>query len=202
MDIQSNNAWVNRSDTLIPVYETTVSSPIHTGGVTAGGSQIGQIYANEFYTLIGEDNYVTCRKICFRNSAGESASGFIETSPGTTLGNYDWVNYQEPFAYYCVSSSGTGLALAGNIGGYYAHGLRRNVTVIDANGHFATTLGGVIIGASDSRCGQNFTTYMRFEKVSYDGGSSWQDLLDDGYGYFFVSLQLEAGSMPNNRSVL
>ena len=45
-------ALVNRSSTNIPVYSKFVHSSVHTGSQTAGGEQIGQIYPNEFYTLV------------------------------------------------------------------------------------------------------------------------------------------------------
>lgn len=203
LNLYTNNAWVNRSSTLIPVYETTESNGFWTGGLKVGGAQIGQIYENEFYTLIGQNEQYEVRKINFRNSAGQWATGYIEPEIRDDLGEYDWVKYQEPYAYYCVSSGGTSLALAGNIGGYYAHGLRRPVTVLNPSGTAVATFGpGLIIGASDSACGQSNTTYMRFEKLSVDNGASWEDLVPSGSGYGFVSLQLENGSMPSDRSIL
>lgn len=201
MDLWTNNAWVNLSGTLIPVYSSIVPSDGHVGTVTAGGSQIGTIYVNEYYTLIGEQNNVTSRKINFRNSAGQWTYGYIETSPGYTFGDYAWVKYQQGFADFCVSADGSSLAPAGSINGYYAHGLRRSVTVLHPNGNYSSTLWpGLIIGAVDSHCGDIYSTFMKFEKVSYDGAVTWQDLTSDGSGY--VDLQLASGSMPSNRSVL
>ena len=200
LDLYTNNAWVNRSSTLIPVYETTESNGFWTGGLKVGGAQIGQIYENEFYTLIGQNEQYEVRQINFRNSAGQWATGYIEPEIRDDSGEYAWVKYQEPYAYYCVSSDGTSLASAGTIGGYYAHGLSRNVTVLTPNGNYAKTLGpGAIIGTVYSTCGQTYTTFMRFDIVSYDG-VGYENLTSGGYG--FVSLQLEAGSMPNNRSIL
>ena len=45
-------AWVNRSNSNIPVYEDWVKNGGYAGGHTAGGDQIGTIYPNEFYLLM------------------------------------------------------------------------------------------------------------------------------------------------------
>lgn len=85
----SRQALVNRSSTKIPVYAKTVRSEVHTGALTAGGEQIGTIYPNEFYTIIPQDSpYITCYRIVFRTPGGVQAEGYIETSPGLTLGDY------------------------------------------------------------------------------------------------------------------
>lgn len=128
----SRQALVNRSGTQIPVYEKTVRSGAHTGSLTAGGAQIGVIYPNEFYTIIPDESpYITCYRIIFQNPNGTQAEGYIETSPGYTLPDYAWAQYQEPYHYY--NSNGSTLVSAARemIGGtsYYiftVYGSARN----------------------------------------------------------------------------
>lgn len=73
-----------------------------------GGTQVGVIYPNEFYTLVPNDShYITNYLIIFRDGAGSQRTGYVESSPGYTLGYYGWVQYQEPYHYY--NSNGSSL---------------------------------------------------------------------------------------------
>lgn len=115
-------AYVNRSRSQIPVYSSLVHSSVHTGSVTAGGSQIGRIYHNEFYTVIPNSSaYIASYEIVFRNSKGSEQHGYIETSLGYTLDDYSWVKSQE--VYHYTNSNGSSLVSAARqtIGGknYY-----------------------------------------------------------------------------------
>jgi len=200
----SNNrvAWVNRSGSNIPVYEKTVSSSFHTGGLTVGGSQIGTIAPNGFYTLIPNDSfYITSYQIIFRNSSGAQATGFIETSPGYTLGDYAWVQYQEPYHFY--NSNGTTLSASAteSIGGttYRIFTVEKAVTYRNPSGVSQGTLAvGTKLATTQSTAGQTYGGYMLFTKKKV-GAGSWTDLVTGGYG--FVDLGLSLGAMPNNRAI-
>lgn len=200
----SRQVLVNRSGTKIPVYEKTVHSGFHTGGLTAGGEQIGTIYPNEFYVIIPPDSpYITCYRIIFRNSKGVQAEGYIETSPGYSLDDYAWAQYQESYHYY--NSNGTTLVNAARetIDGtnYYiftVYGTARNY--LNPAGKSQGTLPvGTKLATTSSTAGQTYGGYMVFYKKKLPGGS-WQNLISGGT-YGFVHLGLDSGSSPSNRPI-
>jgi hypothetical protein len=204
----SRVAWVNRSTSNIPVYEKTVSSGAHTGGVTAGGTQIGTIYPNECYTLIPNPenppftvNYVTCYQIIFRDGNGVEKKGYIETSPGYTLGEYGWVSSQEPYHYFNSNGSSLVNSATENIGGvtYRIFTVQKAVTYRNSSGASQGTLAvGTKLATDQSTTGQTYGGYMLFKKKKV-GSGSWQDLIGSTYG--FVDLGLSQGSMPNGRAI-
>ncbi|GHU37880.1 hypothetical protein FACS1894105_10780 [Clostridia bacterium] len=195
-------AWVNRSSTNIPVYSTLVSSPAHTGGHTVGGTQVGTIYPNEFYTLVPNDSfYITSFLIIFRNGSGSQTTGYIETSPGYTLDNYGWVAYQEPYHYYNSNGSSLIASTSETIGGtsYRTFTVNKAVTYRNPSGVSQGTLAvGTKLATIASTAGQTYGGYMVFYKKKASGGS-WQDLVSDGYG--FVDLGLSQGSVPSDRAI-
>ena len=204
------HAIVNRSNTNIPVYEKTVSSQIHTGGITAGGNKIGAIYPNEFYALIPNPenppysyNNMTCYEIIFRDGNGAVKHGYIETSPGVTLGAYDWAKYQEPYHYYNSNGSTLVSAAKETIDGksYYIFTVSGSGrTYRNPNGTSQGTLPvGTKIATLSSTTGQTYGGYMIFYKKKLTGGS-WQNLISGGT-YGFVDLGLSVGSMPSDRPV-
>lgn len=202
------HAIVNRSSSQISVYEKTVSSPAHTGGITAGGNRIGIIYPNEFYTLIPWPvdppytvNYITCYQIVFRDGNGAQRNGWIETSPGYTLGPYAWAAYQEPYHFY--NSNGTGLVAASteSIDGstYRIFTVKKAVTYRNPSGTSQGTLAvNTLLATNQSTTGQTYNGYMYFAKKKT--GASWLNLVSGGT-YGFVDLGLSLGSMPNDRAI-
>lgn len=204
----TRHAIVNRSNTKIPVYEKTVSSPAHAGGITAGGAQIGVIFPNEFYTLIPNPdnppitiNYITCYQIIFRDGNGVEKRGYIETSPGYTLGAYAWAQYQEPFHYYNSNGSSLVASAQETIGGtsYRIFTVKKSVTYRNASGVSQGTLAvGTKIATTQSTTGQSYGGHMLFSKKKI-GSGSWQDLVSGGYG--FVDLGLSKGAMPSDRAI-
>jgi hypothetical protein len=201
----SNNraAWVNRSSSNIPVYEKTVSSSIHTGGLTVGGTQIGTIFPNEFYTLVPNSSfYITNYQIIFRDGNGVQKTGYIETSPGYTLGDYAWVQYQEPFHFYNSNGSSLVASASENIGGTTMRVFTVKKAVIFRNS--AGTSQGTLavdtkIATDQSTAGQTYGGFMLFKKRKV-GTGAWQDLVS-GATHGFVDLGLSQGSMPNNRAI-
>jgi hypothetical protein len=204
----SRVAWVNRSSSNIPVYEKTVSSQAHTGGITAGGAQIGTIYPNEFYTLIPNPenppftvNYITSYQIIFRDGSGVQKTGYIETSPGYTLGEYGWVSSQEPYHYFNSNGSSLVSSATESISGvtYRIFTVQKAVTYRNSAGTSQGTLAvGTKLATDQSTTGQTYGGYMLFKKKKV-GSGAWQDLVSGGYG--FVDLGLSQGSMPNNRAI-
>jgi len=198
-------AYVNRSSTGIPVYSKRAASSVHNGSISVDKStRIGTIYQNEFYTVVPNDSSnITCYKIYFRNSSGQQASGYIETSPGLTLGDYAWASYQEPYMYY--NSNGTTLIASATetIGGktyriFTVHGYARGYR--KTNGDYVGTLSvGTKLATTSSTSGVNFPGYMQFFKKKIPGGS-WQDLIS-GATYGFVDLGLSVGSTPSTRPI-
>ena len=199
----SNAAYVNRSGTSIPVYSKLVSSQIHVGGHTAGGTQIGTIYPNEFYTVVpNSSSYITHFKIYFRNSSGVQTTGYIETSKGTTLGDYAWSAYQEPYHYYNSNGSTLVSASTETIGGkrYYVFTVNKAVAYKDKDGNNKGTLSaGTKLATDCSTTGETYGGYMLFKKKKLSGSSSWSDLIQSTYG--FVNLGLSIGSMPSDRAI-
>jgi hypothetical protein len=203
-DISSNNAWINRSDTLITVYDSLYADE---GGMHhAGGNIIGHIYVNEFFTAIGDTTYENGNcvvNIYFRTAAGNMASGWINIADFPEYPWYDWVNYQEPYHYYNSNGStlidSTVITISGT--GYRQFSLSRAVTVRAISGSVYTTLNpdNTLIATNTSHTGQNYPGYMEFQKVKI-GQGGWANLCGTTYGY--VDLDLAHGSMPNNRSVL
>lgn len=204
----ARHAIVNRSGSNIPVYEKTVSSQIHTGGLTAGGSQVGVIYPNEFYTLIPNPenppytvNYITCYQIVFRDGNGVQRKGYIETSPGYTLGAYAWAQYQEPYHYYNSNGSALTASQTETIDGttYRIFTVKKAVTYRNPSGASQGSLAvGTKLATTQSTTGQTYNGYMLFSKKKV-GTGSWQNLVSGGYG--FVDLGLSKGSMPSDRCI-
>lgn len=120
----SRCALVNRSSTKIPVYEKIVRNGCFTGGITAGGAQIGIIYPNEFYTIIPDPDsmYITSYEIIFSNPQGKETHGYIETTEGYSAGvdtDFGWAQYQEPYHYYNSNGSTLVKAARETIGSTY-----------------------------------------------------------------------------------
>ena len=200
----SRAAFVNRSSSQIPIYSSLVSSSIHTGGITVGGSQIGRIYPNEFYTVIpNSSSYITSYEIVFRNSNGAEQHGYIETSPGSTLDDYTWAKSQE--AYHYTNSNGSSLVSATRLTidgkSYYVFtvsGSARNYR--KKNGSLVgALLSGTLLATDQSTTGQTYPGYMIFKKKKLPNGA-WTNLIS-GEDYGFVDLGLSVGSSPSNRPI-
>lgn len=205
----SRVAWINRSSSKIPVYEKTVSSQAHTGGVTAGGTQIGTIYQNEFYTLVPNPenppftvNYITSYQIIFRDGNGAQKTGYIETQPnGVSNPMAPWYNSQEPYHYFNSDGSSLVSSATETIGGtsYRIFTVKKAVTYRNSAGTSQGTLAvGTKLATTQSTTGQTYGGYMLFSKKKV-GSGAWQDLASGGYG--FVDLGLSQGSMPNTRAI-
>ncbi len=198
----SRVAWVNRSNTNIPVYSSLVSSSIHTGGSTAGGTKVGVIYPGEFYTLVpNSSHYLTSYQIIFRDGNGAQRTGYIESSPGYTLGYHAWVSSQEPYHYY--NSNGSSLVSAARVSisgkSYYVFTVNKSVSYRNPSGVVQGRLAsGTKLATDCSTTGQTYGGYMLFQKKKT--GSTWTDLVS-GSGYGFVDLGLAIGSMPNDRAI-
>lgn len=200
----SRCALVNRSGTKIPVYEKTVRSDYHTGSLTVGGAQIGAIYPNEFYTIIPQDSpYITCYRIIFQNPKGLKAEGYIETSPGLTLGDYAWAQYQEPYHYYNSDGSTLVKATRETIGSTYYYVFTVYGTARSYMNPAGKSQGSLPVGTklatTCSTTGQTYGDHMLFYKKKLPGGS-WQNLVSGGT-YGFVHLGLGVGSFPSNRPI-
>ena len=195
-------AWVNRSSTTIPVFHGTVSSQVHTGGITAGGAQTGSIASNDFYTLIPNDNLnITCYEVCFRNSQGQLARGFIETSPGATLGNFAWVAQQQQ--YHLFNSNGSALVTSAteSVGGmncriFTIHGSARQF--LNSEGRAMGTLPvGARLATTSSTVGANNPHFMYFRFRTLNG--VWVDMVSSGNPWGFVDMGIGLGVSPSNR---
>ena len=193
-------AYVNRSSTNIPVYDSLVRSQYHAGGVTVGGEVIGQIYPNECYTVIPEYPNLSYYKIIFRNKLGNRVEAYIESSPGYTLEDYAWVKYQEPYHYYNSNGSSLVSAETSVINGVkqYIFTVKKAVTYLTPSG---TNLGKLAVGTrlatNCSTCGQTHGDYMLFNMKNT--GSGWVSLCSSGYG--FVDLGFSVGSLVSNRAI-
>lgn len=200
-------AAVNLSSTKIPVYEKLVQSGIHQGAVTAGGNIIGHIYQYEFYIVLPNvSNTVytpTSYKIYFRDANKQCRYGYIETSPGTTLGYYAWNAQQHPYCYY--NSDGSKLVESKktvpiNDKIYRIFTVARDVKYFDPYGNELSTIeAGMEIATLTSETGKNHNDYMVFY-WKRDPASVWRPFHKD-YSYVFVDLDMKNGNMPNNRAI-
>lgn len=140
--------------------------------------------------------------IRFRNSAGRLAEGYIETSPGTTLGDYAWKQYQEPFHYYNSNGSSLVVSATETIGGktMRVFTVKKAVAYCNSAGKSMGTLSvGTKIATTQSLGATLYPTYMWFEKKKV-GSGAWTDLVSDAdHGY--VDLGLDKGSMPYDRAI-
>ena len=201
-------AWVNRSSTQIPVYGSLVKSSGHVGGLTPGGTQVGSIYKNEFYTLIPQPstiqspNYLTWFEIIFRNGSGVERKGYIETQPnGVSNPLAGWVSSQEPYHYFNSNGSSLVSSATESIGGttYRIFTVKKAVTYRNSAGTSQGTLAvGTKLATNQSTTGQTYGGYMYFAKKKV-GSGSWQNLTSGGYG--FVDLGLSKGSEPSTRAI-
>lgn len=199
---QFRQALVNRAGQSIPVYGKRVHQDGFFGSLTVGGSKIGEIYPNEFFTIVPDESpNVTSYLIYFQNPSGKQATGYIETSRGMTLPDYEWAAYQEPYQYY--NSNGTTLVKAERevIGGtnYYIFTVHSPRPYVTPSGVMQNGLPvGTKLATTSSTTGQTLGGYMLFNKKKLPNGS-WQDLVPSGYG--FVDLGLNVGSFPSNRPI-
>ena len=193
--------FVNRYSSYIDVYDSLTSSNGHVGGITVGGNKIGRIHPDEFYTLLKSDTpNVTSYGIIFQNSNGNRSRGYIETSPGYSLGSYAWKQYQEPFHYY--NSNGSTLVSSKNIvidgTSYRQFTVKVSVIYRDKTGAVVGALAaGTLLATNSSTAGQSYPDHMIFYKKKV--GSVWENLCSSGYG--FVDMRYDAGAMPNNRRI-
>lgn len=199
----SRYAVVNRSSSRIAVYGSLISSGGHVGGLTAGGTKVGEIYPNEFYTVVPNSSpYITSFKIIFRNGNGNQTTGYIETNPdGYTNPMASWYNSQEPYHYY--NSNGSSLDGSAketiNSTTYRIFTVKKAVTYRNSGGTSQGTLAvGTKLATTQSTTGQSYSGYMLFSKKKV-GTGSWQDLTSGGYG--FVDLGLGLGSEPSTRAI-
>ena len=203
-------AWVNRSSTNIPVYNSLVSSGAHVGGVTAGGGSAGAIYPNEFYTLVPNPenppfsyNNVTSYKIIFRNGSGNQTVGYIETNPGGyTNPMAAWLSSQEPYHYFNSNGSTLVSSASETISGstYRIFTVNKAVTYRNSAGVSQGTLAvGTKLATNQSTTGETYGGYMVFHKKKV-GTGSWQNLVS-GSDYGFVDLGLSQGSEAATRAI-
>jgi len=201
-------AWVNCSNTQIPVYGSLVKSMGHVGGQTPGGTQVGAIFKNEFYTLIPQPtsiqspNKLTWFEIIFRNGSGVERRGYIETNPGGVSNpTASWVNSQEPYHY--LNSNGSSLVNSASetIGGvsYRIFTVKKAITYRNSSGASQGTLAvGTKLATRQSGTGSAYGGHMLFTKKKV-GTGSWQDVASGGAGY--VNLGLSLGSEPATRAI-
>lgn len=196
----TRTAFVNRSSTSIPVYSTLVHSSYHTGGVTPGGTELGKIYPDECYTVVPHGTNCTYHEIIFRDKAGDEATGYIETSSGYTMGQYDWVEYQEPYHYYNSNGSTLVNAKTATINGkkQYVFTVKKSVSYRNPQGVSQGKLSvGTQLATNSSTTGERYGSHMVFNYKNT--GSGWRDLCSGGYG--FVDLGFDLGSKANNRAI-
>lgn len=197
-------AVVNLSSTKIPVYSSLVHSSIHTGAVTAGGSVIGHIHPNEFYTVIPNSSmYVTSFKIYFIDGNNTKRYGYIETSPGTTLGYHSWNSKQYPYHYYNSNGSSLVSSKTTTIGGstYRVFTVTRTINCLTPSGGFAGDLkSGTQIACKSSTTGKNNPGFMVFYYKRTSSSASWTKIHSSS-NYVFVNLDIGHGALPNNRAV-
>ncbi|MDR1913045.1 MAG: hypothetical protein LBQ68_00985 [Clostridiales bacterium] len=94
-------ATVNMSSTSIPVYNTTVSSGSHIGGLTAGGTQIGTIYQYEFFTQKPTATInASVRQIVFRNPNHVKTYGYIDPCTTNMTGNVVYTSWALNMAFF------------------------------------------------------------------------------------------------------
>lgn len=199
-------ASVNLSSTKIPVYEKLVNGSIHNRGMTAGGAIIGRIFPNEFYIVQPnppELYGMTSFKIYFRDANKQCKYGYIETSKGMTLEDYEWNAYQHPYMYY--NSNGSTLVeskkvtINGNVHRLFT--VNRAVKYRAINGTELGTLPvGTQLATNSSTTGMNYTSYMVFFYKRASSSSPWTKLDLNG-NYAFVDLDIANGNMPYDRSI-
>lgn len=139
-------------------------------------------------------------EIVFRDSNGNQSYGYIETSPGQTLGEYDWVQYQEPYHYYNSNGSKLVSATTENVGGkkQYIFTVKKSVTYRNPSGSNLGTLAvGTKLATNTSTTGQTYGSYMLFNMKNT--GNGWVNLCSSGYG--FVDLGFNVGSKATNRAI-
>ena len=198
-------AVVNLSSTKIPVYEKLVHSSIHTGTHTVGGNVIGHIHQYEFYTVIKNEisEYFSSFKIYFLDGNNKVKYGYIETSPGLTLGYYSWNAQQEPYFYYNSNGSKLVASAKATISGkaYRVFTVKKAVSYKNPSG---TTLGTIPVGTQlacqSSTTGKTYPGYMVFYYKRSSSTASWSKISSSNE-YVFVDLGLANGAMPNNRSI-
>ena len=167
-----------------------------------GGNKIGEIYPGGLYCLIPNSAMNgTSEQIVLQEAKGVERRGYIETSPGYTLGAHPWAAYQEPFHYYNSNGSSLVASQQLTISGtsYRIFTVKKAVTYRNSSGTSQGSLAvGTQIATTASTTGQTYAGYMIFYKKKV-GSGAWQNLVSGGYG--FVDLGLSKGSHPTNRAI-
>lgn len=196
-------AVVNLSTTKIPVYEKLASSQIHTGGVTVGGKVVGHIHQYEYYVILPNSSYAqTSFRIYFLDGSGTRTHGYIETSPGTTLGYYAWNAKQYPYHYYNSDGSKLVASSKATINGstFRVFTVNKKVTYRNSSGDQIGSLAkGTKIACNSSSTGKSYNGHMIF-KYKKNSSGKWVQIAS-GLDYVFVNLDLISGTMPSNRSI-
>lgn len=197
-------AAVNLSSTTFNVYKDRVPGSIYTGGVTAGGEIIGKIYPYEFYIVLPNDSpYLTSFKIYFRNVQGVGEYGYIETSKGTTFGDYEWNAHQHPYHYYNASGNVLVESVKTVPINNYVHRVFTVSQPVSYRAPNGTILGvlaaGTEIACRSSTTGQTYVDNMIFYYKRTPPGS-WTKM-NATVDYAFVDLNITSGNMPYNRAI-
>lgn len=205
----TNSAWVNKSIQKIPVYSELVPSLVHVGSQTVGGILLGHIWPEEFYvTRSGQEDTISNFKVCFRDGNGNQVTGYIETlTAGYGSAEYAWASSQYPYHNYNASGSSLvpcnrTLVVNGTTMNIFK--LQRATTYKDRNNNILGSLpAGTEIATPSSTTGASSGNedYMIFYQIKNQYGI-WNNLTTDQYGYGFVHLDLTAGSMPSDRTVI
>ena len=207
---------VNRSSTNIPVYSELVDSEIHVGGHTAGGNILGYIYPNDFYTRAKLSNglYDTSFGVTIHDAEKGVVQGYIETSKGTTLGDYDWTQYQEAFHLYnsdatsnLVDSSTNTVVI--NNETYRVFTVRKYLDRRNGDGTLIAErlVPGTKLAVSSSTAGTSWPTHMYFSYYNPNPDSNtWYNVGEKTTATNemggFVDLGLQFGASPTNRAII
>lgn len=197
-------AWVNASDSNIPVYDRCdITRPGGSNG--AGGTQIGTIFPNEFYCTAPRDSTaqnVDYVKIYFRSRSGSMTLGYIEPQPdGIATGYESWYDSQSHYVNY--NSNGYNLVYSASevINGvsYRIFTVKKKVEFRYPNGSLCGYLNaGTKLATYESTAGVNYHGHMVFHKYKSPDSTAWLSLCGN---YGFVDLGLSLGSEPDTRAI-
>lgn len=212
-DLPSNgNVLINESDFEIPVYEKTIPSQNHTGGITAGGEKVGLILPHDIYSRENEKSNFTFYSVLFYDKNSNSVKkGYIETAVGTGV-MHPWKDQQ--MLFYISTGIDDGTRSTERIEGKTCSifSTRCELDRLNTNGvKIATIPAATRLGTDGApSCGKGnpnfmYVEYLYDEKLGKWVGAGGREYLSTG-GYVdhpaWIDIGYQHGASPTERAIL
>lgn len=174
----ANQMLVNKTGRQIPIYRDT-----------SGQVKIGTLYPNEHYSYVGNwGGDGIFNRVCFRNSSGKIAYGFVIDD----IGIYDGTGiFDFPHSSVQIGTRW-----------YRTLKLCRNEKIYNKDGQgIDTGVAGCLVGIRDSEVGSSHPEWKKIYYIQRSSDKAWVKVDGTGAGYGYINIGYDKGSMPSDISL-